>query len=96
MRALLLAATMLVATVPAHAQAVIDAVIARGTLKVGLTGDYKPFSIKDHDEIFRMLHDGSYLVRFSLTFGLSQIEYMVREPVGADVIASYQKCVAER
>ena len=52
MRALLLAATMLVATVPAHAQAVIDAVIARGTLKVGLTGDYKPFSIKDQGGVF--------------------------------------------
>lgn len=60
------------------------------------TLEYGPFSIKDHDEVFRMLHDGNYLVRFNLTFGLSQIEYMVREPVGADVIASYQKCVADR
>lgn len=32
---------------PAHAQAVLDAILARGTLRVGLTGDYKPFSIKD-------------------------------------------------
>jgi ABC-type amino acid transport substrate-binding protein len=38
---------MLLAAIPAHAQAVLDGIIARGTLKVGLTGDYKPFSIKD-------------------------------------------------
>jgi cyclohexadienyl dehydratase len=46
MRALLFAALMLV-SVSAHAQAVLDGIIGRGTLKVGLTGDYKPFSIKD-------------------------------------------------
>jgi cyclohexadienyl dehydratase len=46
MRALLFAA-LLLASVSAHAQAVLDGIMARGTLKVGLTGDYKPFSIKD-------------------------------------------------
>ena len=30
-----------------RAQAVLDAILARGTLRVGLTGDYRPFSIKD-------------------------------------------------
>ena len=40
---------LFLASLPAHAQAVLDAVIARGTLRVGLTGDYRPFSIKDGD-----------------------------------------------
>ena len=46
MRALWFALCLL-AALPVHAQAVLDGIIARGTLKVGLTGDYKPFSIKD-------------------------------------------------
>ena len=49
MRALFVA-LMLLASIPAHAQAVLDGIMARGTLKVGLTGDYKPFSIKDGSE----------------------------------------------
>ena len=32
---------------PARAQAVLDAILARGVVRVGLTGDYRPFSIKD-------------------------------------------------
>jgi cyclohexadienyl dehydratase len=51
MRALFVA-LMLLASVQAHAQAVLDGIIARGTLKVGLTGDYKPFSIKDQGGVF--------------------------------------------
>ena len=47
MRALFVAALLLLAALPAHAQAILDGIIARGTLKVGLTGDYKPFSIKE-------------------------------------------------
>lgn len=31
----------------ARAQAVLDGILSRGTLRVGLTGDYRPFSIKD-------------------------------------------------
>ena len=55
MRAALLALTLFIAAVPAHAQAVLDAVLARGTLRVGLTGDYRPFSIKDQDGQFEGL-----------------------------------------
>ena len=44
---LLLCLLLLTATVPARAQAVLDTILARGTLRVGLTGDYRPFSIKD-------------------------------------------------
>ena len=47
MRAALLCCLLLLAAVPARAQAVLDAILARGTLRVGLTGDYKPFSTKD-------------------------------------------------
>ena len=47
MRAALLCCLLLLAALPARAQAVFDAIIARGTLRVGLTGDYKPFSFKD-------------------------------------------------
>ena len=36
-----------VVAMPARAQAVLDAVLARGVVRVGLTGDYRPFSIKD-------------------------------------------------
>jgi len=38
---------VLLAALPARAQSVLDAVLARGTVRVGLTGDYRPFSIKD-------------------------------------------------
>jgi cyclohexadienyl dehydratase len=46
-------ATLLFASHAAHAQAspspvtLLDAITARGTLRIGLTGDYKPFSIVD-------------------------------------------------
>ncbi len=43
----LLFCLMLLAAVPAQAQTVLDTILARGTLRVGLTGDYRPFSIKD-------------------------------------------------
>ena len=38
---------LMAAAVPARAQAVLDAILARGVVRVGLTGDYRPFSIKD-------------------------------------------------
>ena len=44
---LVLAALLLLASLPAQAQAVLDAILARGAVRVGLTGDYRPFSIKD-------------------------------------------------
>ena len=47
MRRLLFCLVLLAAAAPAHAQTVLDTVIARGTLRVGLTGDYRPFSIRD-------------------------------------------------
>src|ERR1700712_2421111 len=43
----LLLCLMLLAALPAQAQTVLDTILARGTLRVGLTGDYRPFSIKD-------------------------------------------------
>lgn len=43
------------AAAPARAQAVLDAILARGTLRVGLTGDYRPFSIKTADGKFEGL-----------------------------------------
>ena len=52
MRAALFACLLLLAALPAQAQAVLDAILARGTLRVGLTGDYRPFSIKDADSRF--------------------------------------------
>ncbi len=55
MRAALLAVTLLIAAVPAHAQDVLNAILARGTLRVGLTGDYRPFSIKQQDGQFEGL-----------------------------------------
>lgn len=47
MRPLRLAVLLLVLAFPAHAQSVLDTVLARGTLRVGLTGDYRPFSLLD-------------------------------------------------
>ena len=38
---------LLVANMPAQAQAVLDGILARGVVRVGLTGDYRPFSVKD-------------------------------------------------
>ena len=37
---------LLLIAVPARAQAVLDTILARGTVRVGLTGEYRPFSIK--------------------------------------------------
>ncbi len=54
MRALLLT-FLLLAALPARAQSVLDGILARGTLRVGLTGDYKPFSIKDAKGAFEGL-----------------------------------------
>lgn len=47
MKRVLLCLLLLVAAAPAWAQSVLDTILARGTLRVGLTGDYRPFSIKD-------------------------------------------------
>ncbi len=38
---------LMAVALPARAQAVLDAILARGVVRVGLTGDYRPFSIKD-------------------------------------------------
>lgn len=38
---------LLAVAMPARAQTVLDAILARGVVRVGLTGDYRPFSIKD-------------------------------------------------
>ncbi len=38
---------LLIFGLPAQAQTVLDTILARGTVRVGLTGDYRPFSIKD-------------------------------------------------
>lgn len=38
---------LLIPGFPAQAQTVLDTILARGTVRVGLTGDYRPFSIKD-------------------------------------------------
>ena len=38
---------LLVVASPARAQTVLDTILARGKVRVGLTGDYRPFSIKD-------------------------------------------------
>ena len=37
---------------PARAESALSEILARGTLRVGLTGDYRPFSIKDADGRF--------------------------------------------
>ena len=52
MRLILLMVCLVLAAAPVRAQAVLDAILQRGTLRVGLTGDYKPFSIKDGAGVF--------------------------------------------
>jgi cyclohexadienyl dehydratase len=49
MRFLLVLAIGLLLATGAVAQSRLDDVIARGTLRVGLTGDYQPFSVRDKD-----------------------------------------------
>jgi cyclohexadienyl dehydratase len=49
MRFLAFLAIGLLMTGGAAAQSRLDEIIARGTLRVGLTGDYRPFSIRDKD-----------------------------------------------
>lgn len=46
---------LMAVAVPARAQAVLDAILARGVVRVGLTGDYRPFSIKDETGRFEGL-----------------------------------------
>lgn len=41
------ALAFLLLAAPASAQSVLDTILARGAVRVGLTGDYRPFSIKD-------------------------------------------------
>ena len=38
---------LLVIALPVRAQTVLDTILARGAVRVGLTGDYRPFSIRD-------------------------------------------------
>ena len=47
LRPLRLALLVLMVALPARAQSVLDTVLTRGTLRVGLTGDYRPFSARD-------------------------------------------------
>jgi cyclohexadienyl dehydratase len=47
--AALLFGAWLAAAAPAHAGDRLDDIVARGTLRVALTGDYRPFSIKGGD-----------------------------------------------
>ncbi len=54
-RLLLTVVLLLAAAMPAGAQTVLDAILARGVVRVGLTGDYRPFSIKDGDGRFEGL-----------------------------------------
>jgi len=42
----LIVTVLLVAGGSARAQTVLDAILARGVIRVGLTGDYRPFSVK--------------------------------------------------
>ena len=49
MRLLLLALALLLPIPAALAQTRLDDILQRGTLRVGLTGDYRPFSIKTPD-----------------------------------------------
>ncbi len=51
----LLICLLLLAAVPARAQTVLDTIMARGTLRVGMTGDYRPFSTKAADGTFQGL-----------------------------------------
>ena len=48
----LLLCLLLLAAAPARAQSVLSEILSRGTLRVGLTGDYRPFSIKAADGTF--------------------------------------------
>jgi cyclohexadienyl dehydratase len=47
MRRILLVLTLLLLPVCGWAQSRLDEIVSRGTLKVGLTGDYRPFSVLD-------------------------------------------------
>lgn len=52
-RTLALAALALALAAPAQAGETLDAITARGTLRVGTTGDYKPFTFRNPDGTFR-------------------------------------------
>jgi cyclohexadienyl dehydratase len=49
MRFLTIVVIALLMASAAAAQSRLDEIVARGTLRVGLTGDYRPFSIRDKD-----------------------------------------------
>ncbi len=51
-RTMALAATLALATPAAQAGETLDAIRARGTLRVGSTGDYKPFTFRKPDGTF--------------------------------------------
>ena len=49
----------------------------------------------DESRVLQLMHEGSYPIRFNLTFGVRQFEYIVQEPISDDVVAAYQACVAQ-
>ncbi len=49
-RLLWVASLLLALPQAASAQSRLDAIIARGTVRVGLTGDYRPFSLRDKEK----------------------------------------------
>lgn len=65
-----------------------------GAIQDGDTLKYRGYNQSDAENIFRLLHDGGYVIRFSLTFGERQVEYLVREPISAEAAAAYQQCEA--
>ena len=60
MRTAMLATALCLGAIPAYApsayaQSTLDGILSRGTLRVGLTGDYRPFSIKEDGGSFQGL-----------------------------------------
>ena len=49
----------------------------------------------DERRVLQLMHDGSYPIRFNLTFGVRQFEYLVQKPISEDVVAACQACVAQ-
>jgi len=65
-----------------------------GPAQEGLGLTYVWYRQPDAIQFFHMLHDGGYRVRFNLTFGEQQIEYLVPDPIPVEAAAAYQACEA--
>lgn len=65
-----------------------------GPLQDGMSLRYTGYNSLHALALFGFLRDGGYVVRFDLSFGKHQVEYLIPDPIPPAVAAEYQRCEA--